>query len=421
MINRINSFSPKTGFVVLYMLFLSLQGIAQTQDTTITLKEAVNIGLKNNLEVLAAEKDVAATKGSAITGLGIEDPKISGEWAEIPKGSGVSNYNERNIKISQSIDFPTNYIHRKKRGDLDIERSKVLFKEKKLELRTEIEKVYYQLVASREQVNLVRQNIRLAEDFLDAAQKRYDAGKAPVLEVKRAQVVLANIENKLSMAQSNFEKHQASLNALLAFPDEKNAFPADSLSYRLLNLSLSDLLQQALQTHPQILINNLTTKIADKNVSLARGSYLPKITGGYTSQNLGGEQFSGIEAGITIPLWAPVNQRGQVKESKGNLAAAKYRAQNEILVRKAKVKGAYSKVVAAREQVSKYLSNLLQQSEDLYKLTLRSYEKGKVDYLKVLDAQESYININKSYIDALANYKIQVADLEFETNQNFVQ
>lgn len=102
MINRIISFSSKTGFVVLYILFLSFQGIAQTQDTTITIKEAVNIGLKNNLEVLAAEKDVAATKGRAITGLGIEDPEISGEWAEIPKGSGVSNYNERNIKISKS-------------------------------------------------------------------------------------------------------------------------------------------------------------------------------------------------------------------------------------------------------------------------------------------------------------------------------
>lgn len=421
MINRIISFSSKTGFVVLYILFLSFQGIAQTQDTTITIKEAVNIGLKNNLEVLAAEKDVAATKGRAITGLGIEDPEISGEWAEIPKGSGVSNYNERNIKISQSIDFPTNYIHRKKRGDLDIERSNVLLEEKKLELRTQIEKVYYQLVASREQVNLVRENIRLAENFLDATKQRYKAGKAPILEVKRAQIVLANIENELAVAQSNFESQQAALNALLAFPDEKNAVPADSLTYRLLNLNLNNLLQQAIETHPQILINNLSTKIAGKNVSLAKGSYLPKITGGYTSQNLGGKQFNGIEAGISIPLWAPVNQRGQVKESKGNLAAATYRAQNDILVRKAKVKGAYSKVIAAREQVSKYLSNLLQQSEDLYKLTLRSYEEGKVDYLKVLDAQESYINISKSYIDALANYKIQVADLEFETNQNIVQ
>ncbi|MCF8303606.1 MAG: TolC family protein [Bacteroidales bacterium] len=421
MINRISIFSQRFRFIVIIMLFLSLQGIAQKQDTTITLETAVEIGVKNNLAILAAEEDVAATKGKAITGLGIEDPEVTGEWAEIPKGSGVRNYNERNITISQSIDFPTNYIHRKKRGDLDIERSKVLLKEKKLELRTQIEKVYYQLVASREQVNLVRENIRLAEDFLGAAKKRYKAGKAPILEVKRAQIVLANIENELSVAQSNFEKHQAALNALLAIPDEKNAIPADSLTYRLLDLSLSELLQQALETHPQLLINNLSTKIAGKNVSLAKGSYLPKITGGYTSQNIGGNQFRGIEAGISIPLWAPVNQRGQVMESKGNLAAKKYRAQNEILVRKAKVKGAYSQVIAAREQVNKYLSNLLEQSEDLYKLTLRSYEEGKVDYLKVLDAQKSYININKSYIDALANYKIQVADLEFETNQNFVQ
>lgn len=421
MINRIITFSLRVRLIVLFMLFLSLQGIAQTQDTTITLEDAVEIGVKNNLAILAVEKDIAATKGKAITGLGVEDPEVSGSWTEIPKGSGVSNYNERNFTVSQSIDFPTNYIHRKKRGDLDIERSQVMLQERKLELRTQIEKVYYQLVGSREQVNLIRENISLAENFLDAAQKRYNAGKAPILEVKRAQIVLSNIENELAVAQSNYENNQAALNALLAFPDEKNAVPADSLTYRLLNLNLNDLLLQAIETHPLLLIYNLTAKIADKNVSLAKGSYLPKIFGGYTSQKIGGNKFRGIEAGISIPLWAPVNQRGQVMESKGNLAATKYREQNAVLVRKARVKGAYSKVTAAREQVNKYQSNLLQQSEELYKLTLRSYEEGKVDYLKVLDAQTSYININKSYIDALAYYKIQVADLEFETNQNFVQ
>ncbi len=421
MINNINTSSLRVRFVVLFVLFLSLQGIAQTQDTIITLKDAVEIGLKNNLELLAAEKDVAATKGRSITSLGIEDPEISGEWVEIPKGSGVSNYNERNFTISQSIDFPTNYIHRKKRGDLEIKRSHLLLEERKLELRAQIETVYYQLVASREQLNLVRQNINLAQDFLSMAKLRYNAGKAPILEVKRAQIVLANIENELSMVQGNYKKHQAVLNALLAFPDEKNTVPADSLSYRLLNLSLNELMQNALNTHPWLLINNLSAQIAGKNVSLAKGSYLPRITGGYSSQTIGGQPFRGIEAGVSLPLWAPVNQRGQVMESKGNLAATQYRAQNEILVRKAKVKGAFGKVVAAREQVNKYLSDLLQQSEDLYKLTLRSYEEGKVDYLKVLDAQDSYININKSYINDLANFKIQVAILEYETNQNIVQ
>jgi outer membrane protein TolC len=237
MINNINTSSLRVRFVVLFVLFLSLQGIAQTQDTIITLKDAVEIGLKNNLELLAAEKDVAATKGRSITSLGIEDPEISGEWVEIPKGSGVSNYNERNFTISQSIDFPTNYIHRKKRGDLEIKRSHLLLEERKLELRAQIETVYYQLVASREQLNLVRQNINLAQDFLSMAKLRYNAGKAPILEVKRAQIVLANIENELSMVQGNYKKHQAVLNALLAFPDEKNTVPADSLSYRLLNLT----------------------------------------------------------------------------------------------------------------------------------------------------------------------------------------
>ncbi len=130
------------------------------------LENAVQIGLNNNLKILAAQKDITAAKGRAITTLGIEDPTISGEWMEIPKGKGIGHYGERDFSISQSIDFPTNYIHKKKLGDLDVQREQLILKNTELFIRTEIEKAYYNVLSNREQLNLVRQHIKLAQQFL---------------------------------------------------------------------------------------------------------------------------------------------------------------------------------------------------------------------------------------------------------------
>ena len=125
---------------VVCLYFAANKAEAQVQDTSLTLKNAVQIGLSNNLKILAAQKDIAAAKGRAITTLGIEDPTVSGEWMEIPKGKGIGHYGERDFSVSQSIDFPTNYIHKKKLGDLDVQREQLIFKNTELYIRTEIEK-----------------------------------------------------------------------------------------------------------------------------------------------------------------------------------------------------------------------------------------------------------------------------------------
>ncbi|HYW97407.1 MAG TPA: TolC family protein [Bacteroidales bacterium] len=413
----------KRRFLVLSvcLLFLFNTGNAQKKDTLLSLQDAVELGLRANLRILASEKELTVAKGRAISGLGIDDPFVSGAWSEIPNGNSVSAYGERDFSISQSLDFPTNYVHRKKLGSLDIGREGLIYENTRLTVRTEIEKSYYQVLAKREKLVLTRQVIDLAKEFLNKAESRFDAGKAPYLEVSRAQLALANIENELSMATSDFQTAVANLGALLALPADLSVNASDSLVYQPIHLYLDELTEHAMGSHPELLIVQMDQKMAERNLSLAKGTYLPSIEGSYFLQKIAGEKFHGVALGITLPLWFPVNQKGDVVQGRGNLEAARYRAQDEKIILSARIKNAYSQVMAAKQQVEKYLGDLLIRAQDVYEMTLRSYEEGKVDYLKVLDAQQSLIMINKNYIDAIARYKISVADLEKASNQTILQ
>ncbi len=407
---------------VVCLYFASHKAEAQLLDTTsLTLENAVQMGLSNNLKILAAQKDITAAKGRAITTLGIEDPRVSGEWMEIPVGKGISQFGERDFSVSQSIDFPTNYIYKKKLGSLDVQREQLVLKNTELFIRTEIEKAYYNVLSKKEQLNLVRQHIKLAQQFLDKAQIRFNTGKAPFLEVSRARLTLANVENELSVAKSDFQTALSDLNTLLALPDNVTAIPSDTLDYKMLSLNETDLTKQALASHPELKVAKLTEKMAGQDLNLAKGSYLPNIEGSYFSQKIGGSKFNGVGLGLSIPLWFPANQRGKVMQSKGYLEAAQYRTRDQEIILKSAIKSTFAQVVAAREQVEKYLGDLLEQTQSVYDMTLRSYEEGKVDYLKVLDAQQLLIENNKRFIDAIVGYKMKVAELERVTNQNISQ
>ncbi len=394
-----------------------MAGMAQNQDTMLTLEGAVHMGMETNLRIRAANKELMVAKGRAISVLGIEDPFLSGQWSEIPAGSAFNAYGERDLSITQSIDFPTNYIYKKKLGNLDRRREQLIYENTRLVIRTEIEKAYYEVLAKRDQLAIVAQHIDLAREFLDKAEARFNAGKAAYLEVARAQLALANVENEKSAAVSDFQTAKANLKALLDLPEEVRFLPADSLLYKPVNPDLESLTEQAMQNHPQLLAVKLSQEMAREDLRLAKGSYLPSIEGSVFSQQIGGERFHGAGVGLSIPLWFPVNQRGKVIQGQGNLDAAIYRSQDAAILLRRDIQNAWSRVISAQQQVEKYRNNLLKKAQDLYTMTLRSYEEGKADYLKVLDAQESMIMINKNFIDALAGYKIMVAELEAASNQ----
>ena len=406
----------KIAFMVLSLISFLEPWNLYAQDTLFTLEGAVSLGLQNNLQVLASLEDINAARGRAITLLGIEDPVVSAEWSEIPQGSSIGARGERDLTVSQSIDFPSNYIHKKKLGDLDVQHQQFISEYTKLVIRTEIEKAWYWVLAKRELLQLTEQHIRLAREFMDKAQIRYEAGKAAYLEVSRAQLALAGVENEQSVAEGDLVAAKEALHALLALPKGKNVVPADSLTFQAELPSLENLLNESIASHPNIQTADMARLMAGQELNLARGSYLPAIEGSYFTQEIAGNQLHGVGISLSIPLWFPLNQRGRVMQQKGRVQAAQYRSQDEKIRIAANIRSAFARATAAGQQVRKYQQQLLARAKDVYDMTLRSYEEGKADYLMVLDAQQSLIMINAGYIDALAGYNMKVADLERASN-----
>ncbi len=403
--------------IVRFVGVLLLPTLIFAQDMkSFTLELALEIAMKESPRIRAAEKEVSAVRGRGWTTWWLPNPSFGVEYEGIPSGRGLNAFGERRLTLTQSIDFPTNMLFKKKLADQDVNVFRMQLEQTRLEVAADVKVAYAMLLARRDQFRLAQENLRLAQEFLDKAQTRYDVGEAPQLEVVRARVNATQAENDMDQAQAALTSAQAALNALLARPAEAPVNPVDSLAYRPFRYALSELKARSFESHPRLRAAEYQVSMAQQVRNLAWGSFLPNIELSAFQQTLeGNPNFYGVQFGLSLPLWFPFRQRGAIQEARGWLNASQWRKQNERHLLDADIESAYSAVLASQQQVERYIETLLAQAEEVYRIALRSYEEGEVGYLQLLEAQQTLIDVRRGYIDALAAYQAALAELERAT------
>lgn len=129
---------------------------------------------------------------------------------------------------------------------------------------------------------------------------------------------------------------------------------------------------------------------------------IPNVTvgTGYVRQNQNKSNDWVIAASIPVPLW---------NRNQGNIFAAKAqvgeainevgRVQNDLVGRLA---SSFSTYAAARKRAEKYKSTILPKAEQSYQLSLKAYQGGQFEYLRVLQAQRAVAEARLEYLRSLS-------------------
>jgi len=119
-----------------------------------------------------------------------------------------------------------------------------------------------------------------------------------------------------------------------------------------------------------------------------------------------------VQIGLKVPLWFPFRQRGEIQEASALLAAQEHQRANTQLQLMSAIESAHAAFESARQQAENYTSSLLEQAHEVYRIALRSYEKGEAGYLQLLEAQQTLVEVRRGYLETLENYHSALAALE---------
>jgi outer membrane protein TolC len=182
--------------------------------------------------------------------------------------------------------------------------------------------VYWQLYAARRELDVRREQYKLAEDQLDHARRKVEAGAAPKIEIVRAEAGLAGRLEDVINAETSVRDRERDLKRILNHDDlslgvEIDILPTSEPEPIGLDLDAEAIVAAALDNRMETAELELRLAVDDLDIELARNRTLPDVTFDYRYAatgrsgslggalgNIGGDSLQDHAVGVSavVPL-----------------------------------------------------------------------------------------------------------------------
>ncbi len=391
----------------------------------LSLKEAIDIALQHNPEIIGAQRSIDAARGHFWRGVSPPLASVVVNYQYIPKGSNVKQFGERTVEISQSFDFPTSILFRGLQLSSQVSIAEAEHSSTSIAIMARAKIAYYDVLAKQKKIGLTEENLAITDDFARKAEIRYNVGEATNLERLTANVQRTQARNALEVAQNDLNISLGELYYTLGRGKEEQPdkiILTDSLVFQPITESFEQLRERAFALNPQLKAASGRISSASIGRTLAWSSFLPSLNASYYRQTVGGNpDFYGVSFGISFPLWFLFDQRGQIQEASASLGIAESDLQSLNNFISVNVKNAFLEMKNNERQIKLHQTDILPQAEEVYRVALASYEAGDITYIEFLQARQTLISSRNEYIDELARYCTSLAKLEHAVGGSIIQ
>ncbi len=393
----------KTGYKTLFLAFLTLGGLSVNAQSIITLKEATDIALENNLSLKSEKLKSEYSKAMVNSGVMIPATNISAEFGQIN-----SVYTDVRAGISQTVDFPKVYTANKNLLTEQYKGSVLNTGVKEAQLRKLVAISYYNLLYLLQKKTLLKHNDDIFAEFKAKADERFKVGESNILEKTTAEnqrgqilIQLNQLEKDLKIAQLQF---QLLLNTEIEYqPDEKDR---TLIEENMLN-------NASIENHPFLQYIKQRKEISAAETEVEKSKLLPALTIGYNIMGMKGNgadnkeynaipRFQSVTVGLGIPIFTG-SQRAKIKASEINQNAADAEYQNSLKNFEIGYNSAVVEFQKYEEAVNYFRTTGLKHVEIINATAKKQFLGGDIDYLQWVILTNQAIEIQNQYIEALKN------------------
>jgi len=393
------------------------------QARTINLHDAIQTALDSNLAVKSSAFSVDVQK--ALKGAAIDLPKtvIEGQF-----GQFNSYYNDNGFTVSQAFAFPSVYTNQYKLANANIKSSEWQYKATQLEIATRVKQVYWQYVYLLAKQKLLSFQDSLYSHFSRAAELRANAGETNRLEMITARSQSLEIRNQLYQVTSDITIYNRKLMVLMN--SNLLLIPSDTDLHRVDFKIISDSL--AVDQNPSLAYIQQQVEVSRTEKNIVHSQMLPDLSLGYFSQTIIGTQeisgvprnfgqgfrFTGVQAGISVPLWfAPYTARSKAARISENKARAD--AENFSRIINGNFQSLLDEYKKFSSSVDYYEKQAVPEADLIIDQATRSYKVGELDYLDYVLMLNRALAIRQNYLDALNSFKQTIISIEYITGKIF--
>lgn len=378
---------------------------SQPVDTVrLTLPEAEQRFVQNNLQLLAQRYNITAQQALAIQARLVDNPTISLDQNALqqaihPQTGAGNNPDLRRNQVAIQVQQLVALAGRRKAAGRVQQQAAVVetfnLQDLLRNLRFQLRTTFYDIYFRQQTLRVYDTEIPQLRHTVEQYQGQYEKGNIALKEVIRLKAFLFTLESERLGLVTDQANAQADLHVLLR-DSTRSAYRPVVDGKRVRSLSLAPYPEQqltdtALVRRADLLSRRAEVQRQQLNLRLQRATASPDLAVGYSYDRLGSyfDNYNSITLGVAVPIFN--RNQGNIQAAKAQISQAQAQAAEQQLVVRRDVHEAYQ-VALRQDELYQHTSRDTTPFSTLIDNIEQSYTKRLITIVEYLDFYEAYKN-----------------------------
>jgi len=394
----------------------------------LSLQEAIDRGLKQNLGLLLSNTDIRSARGqrweqlSALLPHATLSPYVAaskinlGELGltslpgatNIPASVGPFSYFDSRAAVTQSV-FDWKSINATRAASQNVKSAEYSYKDARDLVVLAVGFVYLQGIADEARIETSEAQVKTAQALFDQATDQVNSGTSPAIDGLRAKVELQTRQQQLIQARNNFAIQKLTVARVIGLaPGQKFELTDKSPYQPIESITVAEALKRAYDSRSDYKAAMADVRAAEFSRRAATAGYLPSLSFN-ADYGVGGAhpstatQVFDVRGTLTIPIFQGGAVHGDVLQADARLEQSRDRLDNLRAQIDSDIRTALLNLQSSEEQVNVARSNVDLSEETLVQSRDR-FVAGVTDTVEVVQSQEAVAAAHEQYISSLYSY-----------------
>jgi|GEM_PF-4422281 len=379
-------------------IFCIAFGRSNSRADTLSLQQAVELGLSLHPSVRAARGELQAASGNFWERISPASPRFRIENEEVPRQGSLSDYGRQKVSVSQGIDFPMLTYYRGRSARQTVRAARAGYEVSLAEAKSEITMAYIDAWLFQKLAAVADTLASAAASLADAGEKKYAAGATTSIERDRFRAQAEQFARRRETAKLDFSLKLIELGQLTGQKEDPYFDLADPGEVDTVLPNPAKISGASAQVQK----SQFALKAAKAERSAAFYSFLPQIELELFRQEDRQERLWGGAVELSFPLWFGLSGRGKIQQAYGAVQQAT--AEAEQAWRHWQI--GWFRATRSFENTKRRLQSLgeigLPAARRAYHASLRAYEVGRLGvtdllatFLETQAAEREYLEVTR--------------------------
>lgn len=417
-----------------YLSCLILTGQGDKAEMKLSLKEAQDYAVMNNLMVKTYRSDMEASQVAVWEAISAALPSVSAS------GSFTDNlklattllpgefFGQPGIKVpvtfgsqfNSGASVQANLLLFNMPLFIGIETTKLAsrlseqnLEKSELDTRESVSSAYYLILISEKSLEILNRNYENLNEILNSTKAMYSAGMAEATDVDQMATNVSMVDNSRSSLQRNIELNYNLLRFQLGIPVETMIILTETLETITEKINVEALLSQEFDYRQNVTyrLTEVSEKMSLLSLRTQKASVLPTLAGFYNYGTSGmGDKISDLRwfqnsmtgLQVSVPIFASGQRYSKIRKAQINLEKAKTTremVEKQLLIQEKQLR--YN-LVNANLQYQNQKQNV-DVSQRIFNSMRNKYRQGMASSLDLTQANSQYLTAENNYVSALMN------------------